>query len=102
MDFSLTEEQQLIVKTTREFVENELYPHEAQVEASGELDASAAQRAAHEGDRRGAVCRQHADGSGRRGSRYGQLDSVRERARPRQLRSALELRSTAVEHPVGV
>jgi acyl-CoA dehydrogenase len=40
MDFSLTEEQELIVKTTREFVENELYPYEAQVEASGKLDAS--------------------------------------------------------------
>jgi acyl-CoA dehydrogenase len=38
MDFALTEEQQLIVETTREFVENELYPYEAQVEASGKLD----------------------------------------------------------------
>src|SRR6267142_617682 len=38
MDFALTEEQQLIVKTTREFVETELYPHEQEVEAAGELD----------------------------------------------------------------
>jgi acyl-CoA dehydrogenase len=38
MDFALTEEQQLIVKTTRAFVENELYPHEQQVELSGELN----------------------------------------------------------------
>jgi acyl-CoA dehydrogenase len=38
MDFALTEEQQLIVKTTREFVETELYPHEQQVEETGELD----------------------------------------------------------------
>jgi acyl-CoA dehydrogenase len=38
MDFALTEEQQLIVKTTREFVESELYPYEQQVEAAGELD----------------------------------------------------------------
>jgi acyl-CoA dehydrogenase len=38
MDFALTEEQQLIVKTTREFVESELYPHEQQVEDTGELD----------------------------------------------------------------
>jgi acyl-CoA dehydrogenase len=37
MDFSLTEEQELIVKTTREFVESELYPHEAQLESTGEL-----------------------------------------------------------------
>jgi len=37
MDFSLTEEQQLIVKTTREFVEKELYPHEKEVEDTGVL-----------------------------------------------------------------
>ena len=39
MDFALTDEQQLIVKTTREFVEHELYPHEALVESTGELPA---------------------------------------------------------------
>lgn len=39
MDFSLTEEQQLIVKTTREFVEQELYPHEKEVEETGVLRA---------------------------------------------------------------
>lgn len=37
MNFSLTEEQRLIVDTTRAFVENELYPHEAEVERSGHL-----------------------------------------------------------------
>ncbi|MDE2304067.1 MAG: acyl-CoA/acyl-ACP dehydrogenase [Gammaproteobacteria bacterium] len=37
MDFALTEEQELIVKTTRSFVRNELFPHEAEVEASGVL-----------------------------------------------------------------
>ncbi len=37
MDFSLSEEQQLIVKTTREFVEQELYPHEKEVEETGVL-----------------------------------------------------------------
>src|SRR5260370_18906563 len=37
MDFSLSEEQQLIIKTTREFVQNELYPHEKEVEESGVL-----------------------------------------------------------------
>ena len=35
MHFSLTEEQRLIVDTTRDFVVNELYPHEAEVEATG-------------------------------------------------------------------
>ncbi len=37
MDFSLSEEQQMVIKTTRDFVENELYPHEAEVEESGVL-----------------------------------------------------------------
>ncbi|MBZ0128934.1 MAG: acyl-CoA dehydrogenase family protein [Rhodobacteraceae bacterium] len=38
MQFGLTEEQQMIVDTTRSFVEKELYPHEAEVERSGHLD----------------------------------------------------------------
>jgi acyl-CoA dehydrogenase len=37
MDFALTEEQQLIIKTTRDFVRNELVPHEQEVEDSGVL-----------------------------------------------------------------
>jgi acyl-CoA dehydrogenase len=37
MNFSLTEEQRLIVQTTNEFVVNELYPHEAEIETSGRL-----------------------------------------------------------------
>ena len=37
MQFGLTEEQQMIVDTTRSFVENELYPHEMEVERSGHL-----------------------------------------------------------------
>jgi acyl-CoA dehydrogenase len=37
MHFELTEEQQMIVETTRKFVEQELYPHEAEVERSGVL-----------------------------------------------------------------
>ena len=37
MDFALTEEQQLIIKSTREFVEQELYPHELEIERSGVL-----------------------------------------------------------------
>jgi acyl-CoA dehydrogenase len=39
VDFALTDEQRLIIKTTREFVEQELYPHEAQLESTGELPA---------------------------------------------------------------
>ncbi len=37
MDFGLSEEQRLIVDTTRAFVENELYPHESEVERTGIL-----------------------------------------------------------------
>ena len=37
MQFGLTEEQQMIVETTRSFVENELFPHEAEVERNGHL-----------------------------------------------------------------
>ncbi|MEZ5715832.1 MAG: acyl-CoA dehydrogenase family protein [Paracoccaceae bacterium] len=37
MHFALTEEQQMIVDTTRSFVETELYPHEAQIERTGHL-----------------------------------------------------------------
>ena len=37
MDFSLSDEQQMILKTTREFVVNELYPHEQEVEETGVL-----------------------------------------------------------------
>ena len=37
MDFALTDEQRLIIRTTREFVEHELYPHEAEIEETAEL-----------------------------------------------------------------
>ena len=37
MQFSLTEEQEMIVSTVRSFVENEIYPHEDQIERTGEV-----------------------------------------------------------------
>ncbi len=37
MDFGLTDEQRMVVETTRAFVEAELYPHEAEVERTGVL-----------------------------------------------------------------
>ena len=37
MDFGLSEEQAMIIETTRAFVEAELYPHEAMVERTGVL-----------------------------------------------------------------
>ncbi len=35
MQFGLTQEQDMIVSTVREFVENEIYPHEDLVERTG-------------------------------------------------------------------
>ena len=35
MDFGLSDEQRMIVSTVRDFVETEIYPHEAEVERTG-------------------------------------------------------------------
>jgi len=43
MNFGLTDEQEMIVSTVRSFVENEIYPHEAEVERSGEVPPEVAQ-----------------------------------------------------------
>ena len=43
MHFGLTDEQRMIIETTRSFVENELYPHEAEIEATGVLRRDLAQ-----------------------------------------------------------
>ncbi|MGX5665106.1 acyl-CoA dehydrogenase family protein [Rhizobium daejeonense] len=37
MNFGLTEEQEMIVKTVRDFVETEIYPHEDEVERTGSV-----------------------------------------------------------------
>jgi acyl-CoA dehydrogenase len=41
MDFGLSQEQQMVVETVRDFVERELYPLEAEVERTGEVPAEA-------------------------------------------------------------
>ena len=43
MHFGLSDEQEMIVSTVRSFVENEIYPHEAEVESSGEVPEELAQ-----------------------------------------------------------
>ena len=43
MDFALSQEQQMIVDTVRSFVETEIYPHEAEVERTGEVPDDVAQ-----------------------------------------------------------
>jgi acyl-CoA dehydrogenase len=42
MNFGLTPEQEMIVATVRDFVEAEIYPHEAEVERTGEVPADLA------------------------------------------------------------
>ena len=44
MNFELSEEQKMIVATTRAFVEGELYPHEDEVEATGHLSDDLVQK----------------------------------------------------------
>src|SRR6056297_1035746 len=43
MHFGLNDEQEMIVSTVRSFVENEIYPHEAEVERSGQVPDDLAQ-----------------------------------------------------------
>ena len=44
MDFAISEEQQLIADTTKAFVENEMKPHEDEIERTGELDPDVVQQ----------------------------------------------------------
>ena len=39
MEFSLSNEQQMIIDTVKAFVEQELYPHEAEVEKAGQISS---------------------------------------------------------------
>jgi len=43
MNFGLSEEQEMIVSTVRDFVENEVYPHEDEVERTGEVSLELAE-----------------------------------------------------------
>ncbi len=43
MEFSLSSEQEMIIDTVRSFVEQELYPHEDEVEKTNHIDASLAE-----------------------------------------------------------
>lgn len=47
MDFTLSDEQRLIVETTRTFTERELLPHEEEVERSGEVGRELAAQITH-------------------------------------------------------
>ena len=43
MEFSLSSEQEMIIDSVRSFVEQELYPHEDEVEKTNRIDASLAE-----------------------------------------------------------
>ena len=43
MELGLTDEQEMIVSTVRSFVENEIYPHEAEVERTGQVPSDLAE-----------------------------------------------------------
>ncbi|MBB3455954.1 acyl-CoA dehydrogenase [Rhizobium sp. BK313] len=47
MNFGLGEEQEMIVKTVREFVETEIYPHESEVDRTGIVPPELAQEIRH-------------------------------------------------------
>ena len=66
MDFALTEEQQLIIATTREFVRQELVPHEREVEDSGVLREDLWRELKAKAIDAGSVRRQHAHRGRRR------------------------------------
>jgi len=53
MNFSLSEEQQMIVATTRDFVQQELYPHEQEIERTGVLHEELLRTLKAGSDRRG-------------------------------------------------
>ncbi len=44
MNFGLTDEQEMIVSTVRSFVENEIYPHEAEVDRTGQVPVELAEK----------------------------------------------------------
>jgi alkylation response protein AidB-like acyl-CoA dehydrogenase len=76
MDFGLSEEQKLIAETTRAFVENELYPHEAQIERTGVLDMDLVRDIQKKGHRSRSLRRQHTGGIWRRRARYADMASL--------------------------
>ena len=72
MDFGLTEEQAMIVDTTRAFVEAELYPHEQMVERTGHLPVELIR----EIQQKAMAAGLYAGGTGRRGARYAVLAAL--------------------------
>ena len=99
MNFALTPEQEMVVATVRSFVENELYPLEAEVERTGR-GAGRGRAGDHaQGAGAGLLRAQHPRGVRRRRARSPDLHAARARAGPRVLR-AVGVLGAALQHPV--
>ncbi len=99
MDFSLNDEQQMIVKTTRDFVVNELYPHEKEVEETGELRDELYHELKAKAIDAGLYAANMPADVGGAGLDTVVLGALREGARPGQLRPALVVRRPSIEYP---
>ena len=97
-EFALTPEQEMVVATVRGFVENELYPLEAEVERTGEVPAEVGREIAQR-CRSWLLRAQHPGGVRRRRARPPDLHAARARARPGVL-CAVRVLGAAVQHPL--
>ena len=101
MDFGLSEEQQMIVDTTRTFVERELYPHEAMVERNNHLPLELIREIQQKAMAAGLYAANMPAEVGGAGLDTMSWLLYEKRTRPRQLRPALDLRGAALQHPAG-
>ena len=58
MDFGLSNEQEMIIDSVKNFVEQELYPHEDEVEKNAKIIPLLEGRKLHQGKATAYVCRQ--------------------------------------------
>ena len=83
MDFGLTSEQQMVVDTVRGFVEQELYPHEEEVERTGQVPPGLGEEIKRKVIDLGFYAPNLPVGGRRRRPRPPDLHPARTRARPR-------------------
>ena len=102
MDFSLTDEQQMIIKTTNDFVVNELYPHENEIEETGVLRPELRDELKAKAIEAGLFAANMPAEVGGAGLDTLTWVSLRKGTGPRQLRPALDLRGTSLQHPHGL
>ena len=76
MDFKISPEQEMIISTTKAFVEKELYPHEELVEKTGAIPQELLKEIQKKSDKCGIICCKHTRRIWWRRSRYTQLAIV--------------------------